>query len=359
VTRVSLSGIGTWQYGEDTKGREAEVQNPFGQLTTRRFDPDGKLLQEFRANGTVSEYAYTSRDWLAGIQHRLASGTVLDTFTYHYTDSQGNYDPTGHLRREVDAGGRVHSFFYNPLYELTAESHPDFGTISYTLDPNGNRTQKSQGGVTEWAGYDVHNKLLWTNQAGNFPPASGQAAAYRLYQYDPNGQPVQIEKRHPGGGVLLDQLEWDGMRKLRRMLCQGQERYTAEYDGSGTRVRSRLYGVDHLYSYGAGLLHDEAGSTVYTPGISQRKDGADAYGGCSNEPRGAPHEKRERSREVRASPAPFAGSSTVLESTPPGAKEHLQPRSLQDCCISEPSGTTRWLDGGSGRILIWVMLATR
>jgi RHS repeat-associated protein len=131
--------------------------------------------------------------------------------------------------------------------------------------------------VTEWAGYDYQNKLLWTNQAGNFPPAAGQAAAYRLYQYDPNGQPVQIEKRNAGGGVVLDQLDWDGMRKLRRMLCQGQERYTAEYDGSGTRVRSRLYGVDHLYSYGAGLLHDEAGNTVYTPGVSQRKEGADAY----------------------------------------------------------------------------------
>jgi RHS repeat-associated protein len=131
--------------------------------------------------------------------------------------------------------------------------------------------------VTEWAGYDYQNKLLWTNQAGNFPPASGQAAAYRLYQYDPNGQPVQIEKRSAGGGMVLDQLEWDGTRKLRRLLCQGQERYTAEYDSSGTRVRSRLYGVDHLYSYGAGLLHDEAGSTVYTPGVSQRRDGADAY----------------------------------------------------------------------------------
>jgi RHS repeat-associated protein len=181
------------------------------------------------------------------------------------------------LRREVDAGNRTHAFYYNGLYELTAESHPDFGTISYTLDPNGNRTQKRQGGVTEWASYDTQNKLLWTNQAGNFPPASGQAAAYRLYQYDPNGQPVQIEKRSAGGGVVLDQLDWDGMRKLRRLRCQGQERYTAEYDSSGARVRSRLYGVDHLYSYGAGLLHDEAGNTVYTPGVSQRREGADAY----------------------------------------------------------------------------------
>jgi RHS repeat-associated protein len=57
----------------------------------------------------------------------------------------------------------------------------------------------------------------------------------------------------------------------------GQERYTAQYDGGGTRVRSRLDGTDHLYSFGAGLLHDTAGDTTYTPGVSQRKDGTDRY----------------------------------------------------------------------------------
>jgi RHS repeat-associated protein len=35
--------------------------------------------------------------------------------------------------------------------------------------------------------------------------------------------------------------------------------------------------VDHVYSFGAGLLHDSAGNTTYTPGISQRKNGVDAF----------------------------------------------------------------------------------
>jgi RHS repeat-associated protein len=35
--------------------------------------------------------------------------------------------------------------------------------------------------------------------------------------------------------------------------------------------------VDHTYSYGAGLLHDSSGNTVYTPGFSQRKSGTDAF----------------------------------------------------------------------------------
>jgi RHS repeat-associated protein len=56
-----------------------------------------------------------------------------------------------------------------------------------------------------------------------------------------------------------------------------QERYQAKYDGGGTRLWAKLDGIDHTYSYGAGLLHDSSGNTVYTPGFSQRKSGTDAY----------------------------------------------------------------------------------
>jgi YD repeat-containing protein len=117
ITRVSLAGTGTWEFGEDGKGREAQVLNPFGQLTSRSFDPDGKLLRETRANGTYADYAYTARDWPGArdsgrrIQHRLASGAILDQFDYFYTNAAGQYDPTGRLQREIDAGGRVHAFF--------------------------------------------------------------------------------------------------------------------------------------------------------------------------------------------------------------------------------------------------------
>ena len=46
----------------------------------------------------------------------------------------------------------------------------------------------------------------------------------------------------------------------------------------GARVSSRLNGVDHVYSYGLGsVLHDDAGSAVYTPGVSQRVNGADRF----------------------------------------------------------------------------------
>jgi YD repeat-containing protein len=155
------------------------VLNPFGQLATTEFDPDGKPVLQLLPNGAKTELTYTPRDWLASIVHRKADNSVLDSFEYFYTDALGTYDPTGHLRREVDAGGRTHAFFYNPLYELTSETHPDFGTLSYQIDANGNRISKSGTGFTEWYGVDGNNKLLWTNQAGNFAPTSEQARGIR------------------------------------------------------------------------------------------------------------------------------------------------------------------------------------
>ena len=43
-------------------------------------------------------------------------------------------------------GNRTHAFFYDNLYELVQETHPDFGTISYGYDPNGNRASERGGG---------------------------------------------------------------------------------------------------------------------------------------------------------------------------------------------------------------------
>jgi RHS repeat-associated protein len=249
-------------------------------VSTTRFDPDGKPVRENRANGTYTLYGYTNRDWLSSIQHFKSDGSLLDSLQYFYTDGGAAYDPTGRLRREVDAGGRTHEFFYNRHSELTAETHPDVGSATYTLDANGNRTAWTKAGVTAWAGYDAQNKLLWTNSAANTAPTPGQAQPYRLYQYDLAGQPTQVDRRDLQGGPLSqERFEWDGMGKLRRVfdLVGGVERYRADYDGGGERVRAVSNGVTRTYS--GGLHEDDSNgdTATYTPGVSQRKNGVDSY----------------------------------------------------------------------------------
>jgi RHS repeat-associated protein len=275
-TRLTLSGVGSWEFRQDSKGRQAEVLNPFGQLALRRYDKDGKLLRESRPNGTYTDATYTSRDWLDTVTHYKADGTGLDSLAYSYRTASNVYDGTGHVQRETDAGGRAHYFYYNEQYELIQEKHlTDFGTLTYTYDLNGNRTSKQRGSLTEWAGYDAQNKLLWTNQGANAVPASGQSAPYRRYTYDAAGQPTAIEHRDVSGGALAtDGLEWDGMGNLRRFAPNGLPlgAYSATYDGK-ERLTSTVNGLTRTFS--AGGLHDAGplDSTTYTPGVSQRKTG--------------------------------------------------------------------------------------
>jgi RHS repeat-associated protein len=144
-------------------------------------------------------------------------------------------------------------------------------------DGHGNFTRRTLNGVNTYFGYDVHNKLLWVNTT-NVAPTTGQASPYRKYTYNANGEPTTIERRDTTASpVVTDTLEWDGMGKLRKVVSGGTTVYTATYDGAGDRVQATLNGTAHTYSYGAGLLYDSAGTTVYTPGVSHCQSGIDSY----------------------------------------------------------------------------------
>jgi YD repeat-containing protein len=141
------------------------------------------------------------------------------------------------------------------------EDHPDFTSYSYTPDGNGNHTRKTQAAGSAFYGIDAQNKLLWTNTT-NVAPTSGQAAPYRLYTYNANGEPTQIEHRDTVGGLVVTEvLKWDGMGKPRQVLTGSTSVYEARYDGGGNRVESTTSAGTRTYSYGAGLMY-EADSLV-------------------------------------------------------------------------------------------------
>ena len=161
-------------------------------------------------------------------------------FNYSYTDGNNVYDPTGHLRQEVDGGNRTHAFFYNNLYELTQETHPDFVSIIYGIDANGNRTSKNVNGVIDDYGVDAANKLNWVNRrtgGSPQPPNIGQNDPYTLLTYNANGMQSQRDRRFTTGGLrqIYDFL-WDGTDALRQVKEGATSRLTASYNGDGLRV---------------------------------------------------------------------------------------------------------------------------
>ncbi len=279
IATVNVAGVGDLVQRGDTKGRLSQVVSPFGQTTTVERDKEGKPTLVTLPNGTKEEYGYTARDWLASVQLKKADGSVFDFFNYFYTDSQGNYDPTGHLRREVDSLGQTREWVYNDLYRLIQESHPDFGTLQYGHDANGNRLSRTTSAGTDYYGVDAQNKLLWVNRGTNAPPTSGQANPYTLNTHDLNGRVTRRERKHDGGLTKVFDFLWDGDDRLRSVKEGVTTRFTATYGGDGLRVNKwDSWTGQHDYSWGpGGLVHDSNGSTTYTPRVSHRKDGVDRF----------------------------------------------------------------------------------
>jgi YD repeat-containing protein len=279
ITTVSVAGVGSYEYREDSKGRTCEVINPFSQSFWSEFSPDGKNVLEVHPNGVREERSYTGRDWLAGVLFRKADGNVLDTLGYFYTDSLGNYEPTGRLQREVDGLAQTHAFSYDLLGELVGESHPDIGSVSYTIDANGNRSSKTTAAGTDYYGVTAANKLLWVNRGTNAVPTSGQSAPYTLFTYDANGCMTRRERRYDGGLLKTLDLTWDGDNRLRQIKEGATTRFSADYRGDGLRVgKWDSWTAQHNYTWGpGGIVFDSSGSTVLTPGLAQRSNGVDQF----------------------------------------------------------------------------------
>jgi YD repeat-containing protein len=224
TTTVALAGVGNYVYQEDTKGRLAALVNPFSRTFSLGYDLDGKNTLVAFPNGVQGSRLYTTRDWLSQVQISQPNGTIADTFSYLYTDASNVYDPTGHLRREVDAGNRTHAFFYDHRYELVQETHPDFGTNSYAYDVNGNRTSKTSSLGVDYYGVDANNKLLWVNRATNAAPTAGQTNPYALCGYDLNGNMTSRDRRYDGGLRRQYTFFWDGDDRLRTAQESGVTR---------------------------------------------------------------------------------------------------------------------------------------
>jgi hypothetical protein len=82
-----------------------------------------------------------------------------------------------------------------------------------------------------------------------------------------------------GGLLLIYDFAWDGADRLRQVKQGGTTLFSATYNGAGLRVfKSDAWTGAHDYSWGpGGLVFDSAGSTVYTPGLAERKNGLNRF----------------------------------------------------------------------------------
>lgn len=159
-------------------------------------------------------YAYDQKNRLTNLAVNNSSGPIE---SYAYT-----LDNAGHRTSVAELSGRTVNYSYDNIYRLTSEavaSDPagNNGTVGYTYDPVGNRTQMSStlGAVPAGAfSYDADDHLA-------------------LDTYDANGNTIS-------SGGTTNSYDFEN-----HLIAQGGA--TIVYDGDGNRVKKTVGAVTTEY----------------------------------------------------------------------------------------------------------------
>ena len=285
LTLTSVSGVGTWQEWEDTKGRLSTLQNPDGQSFRYEYNLAGQPTSLVRSlspgvnKATTFEYFANGR--LQRIRHKRDQTNSVREHAY-------GYDVVGRVTSET-ATDLSRTFGYDKLGRLTSETLTQglaTQTLGYQYDKNDNRTRVTRNGVSEYYGVDLADKLLWTNTAGNVAPnpASPPGTAFSLFSYDAFGQMIGRDRRDASGQRTITNLIWDSDGRLREATQQGltgsaNKVYAADYDADGGRYKVANPKVGGSLTNTGGLFEEgylnatTPATTKYTPGLAERTTG--------------------------------------------------------------------------------------
>ena len=228
-------------------------QTGAGGVTTYDYFKNSLPRKTTYPNGASATYAYDLANRTQSITNRQNAALVA---SYAYT-----YDDNGNRSEQLETNGGAPestTYVYDDADRLTEVHYPD-QTVTYTLDPVGNReteTIADAGGTPTSAktlAYDVRDRLL--SVTDSVDPANNATLAW-----DENGN--QISKTQ--GSLLRGQI-YDALDRLVEVQDNGLllERY--RYDPAGYRIRKA--GPDGIFRYvrddGAVLQQtDDAGTTV-------------------------------------------------------------------------------------------------
>ena len=240
------------QYTYDFLNRLAS-QTGAGGVTTYDYFRNSLPKKTTYPNGANATQTYDLANRLSRVDNKQNTALIA---SYVYA-----YDDNGNRSEQIETNGgppETTTYEYDEADRLTAVHYPD-QTVTYTLDPVGNRKTESivdAGGTSTSAktlAYDVRDRLLTLTDS--LDPANNATLAW-----DANGN--QISKTQ--GSLVRGQI-YDALDRLVEVQDNGLllERYT--YDPAGLRIRRA--GPDGIFRYvrddGAILQQtDAAGITV-------------------------------------------------------------------------------------------------
>ncbi|MGB7133549.1 MAG: RHS repeat-associated core domain-containing protein [Candidatus Sulfotelmatobacter sp.] len=203
-----------------------------------------------------TSYTYDSVSHLLSVLHELGMNT-MDGASY-------TYDPAGNRTAKTNyLNGITSSYTYDQLYELTQVTQGGSTTESYTYDPVGNRLFSS--GVPNYT-YNVSNELTSDSLGG--------------YTYDANGNTLS----DPSGKSY----SWDFENQLTQAVVPGTGTVTFKYDPFGRRIQKSgpLGTTNYVYDVlnvveevdnGGSMLADYTHGTVIDETLSMLRGSTASY----------------------------------------------------------------------------------
>ena len=216
-------------YGYDTLNRLNGLANSWAGSFGFSYDALSRRTQLTRPNGVTTNYSYDSVSHLLSALHQEGS-TTLDGASY-------TYDPAGNRTSKTNyLNGTTWNYDYDAIYDLLQVTHGGSTKESFSYDAVGNRL--SSLSVPSYS-YNSSNELT-SSSSGS-------------YTYDANGNTLS----DPSGKSYT----WDFENRMASAVVPGTGTVTFKYDPFGRRIYKLSPNATSIFLYnGANLLETVNGS---------------------------------------------------------------------------------------------------
>ncbi|GAB2195100.1 hypothetical protein MAH2_29960 [Sessilibacter sp. MAH2] len=279
---------GVTQYTYDRDSRMNRVQYPNNTEANYTYDRVGRTstIRNLQNSAVVSSYEYSYDQNSNRTQQIEVNGGLAEVTTYQYDDFDRltnvvypdstvayDYDLVYNRLGErvvdnADTTLKDWDYQYNERHQLTniLDQLDTNQNITYTFDPNGNQTSKTQAGVTTDFLFDARDHIRQVLVGGS---SVGQ------FLYDPHG--LRIEKIGDRG---VERYTYDDLSVL--LQYNGDNNTVAKFDWGPDRLLS----LNHITEGPQFYLTDVLGSVVnltHNDGSIQARYQYDAWGNRRNQ----------------------------------------------------------------------------
>jgi len=182
----------TTTYTYDARGNRTSVTDPLGHATLFTYDLENNLTSQTDANGHASTFSYDAHSNLTQVIDALGGITNY------------SYDVKGNRLTFQNAKANTTSNTYSLSNRVVTTTDPTLKQTSFSYDAGGNITSVGEpAGNSKALTYDNLGRLTNTTYAGAAPFASTAAVAYT---YDPNGNRTQMSDGTGSTSYLYDVL---------------------------------------------------------------------------------------------------------------------------------------------------------